>query len=240
MKHKSGIPVYYDLNTSNTSFIKMAYTLKNLGVKNYYFFLKIYDKSLMGIDPYNENLSEETKIRIQREVDRNFWYFIREVVLIAVPGRLKHFGLNRGNLAMLWCLLNSINCALLLPRQNYKTQSACAFYVWLYNGATNNSDIAYFNKKNEDCMNNLTRTKRMLESLPPYLNRYNKKDTNNETFIKSTITHNSIKAMGTPNNPVSADNLGELLPLPSIKFLNCWKNGTRVINPCPKNIILLN
>jgi len=219
---KKLVKIFYDWDTPNDSFVKMAYILKRKKIKNYNFFLKLYDKELVGVDPYDENLSEEMKARIQREVSKNFWYFIRECVKIAVPGRLKPFAINRGNLAMLWCLLNSINAALVLPRQNYKTQSACAFYAWCYNFSTENSSIAFFNKRSENCKENLGRMKRIIEELPPYLQLFSgRKDTINMTYMKNYITQNSVIAYGSANTEANADNLGESSP--SINSIYCWK-----------------
>jgi len=76
----------YDYKTNNISFIKMAKTLKDEGVKNWNFCLTLYDSKLQGIDPYDPDLSLELKARIQKEVMINFWYYIREVVRINSTG----------------------------------------------------------------------------------------------------------------------------------------------------------
>lgn len=205
------VPFIYDWDTPNTSFIKMAHILKNLGVENYCFFLKLYDKNLVGVNIYDEDLSDEIKMRVRREIKRNFWYFVRECVKIAVPGRLKDFAINRGNLAMLWCLLNNINATLILPRQNYKTQSACAFYAWCYSYATENSAMAFFNKRSDNCNENLARMKRILDELPEWLHvKAGRKDTENVTYMKNSQTQNSVIAYGAANTEVNADNLGGL------------------------------
>lgn len=76
----------YQLNTENYSFLKMHKILKDMGIKNNKFFLKLYDKDLRYIDPLDEeNLTLEQQAKIIREVKRNFWYFIREVVRIPRP-----------------------------------------------------------------------------------------------------------------------------------------------------------
>ena len=63
----------YDVNTSNQSFIEMWKLLKDKGVKNNKFFLILYDPGLSGVDPYDPNLSDEMKLRILAEVQKNFW-----------------------------------------------------------------------------------------------------------------------------------------------------------------------
>ena len=45
----------YDIHTKNISFLKMAKYLKEKGIKKYAFMLKLYDKTLVGVDPYSSN-----------------------------------------------------------------------------------------------------------------------------------------------------------------------------------------
>ena len=101
--------VYYDTKTKNTSFLKTCNVLKTLGIKNYKFPLTLYDPKLMGVDPYDPTLSEEMKARVIVELRQNYWYFIREVVHIPVPGGFNVYGLHRGNVALSWCLINNLN-----------------------------------------------------------------------------------------------------------------------------------
>jgi hypothetical protein len=61
----------YDINTTNKSFLKAASTLKKMGVKNNKFMLSLYDKSLIGVDPFSDNLTDKQKIAIFREVSLN-------------------------------------------------------------------------------------------------------------------------------------------------------------------------
>jgi len=78
---------HYHYDTDNVSFIKMYHTLKELGVKNNKFFLLIYDESIKGLNPHDEeNLTEEQKVKIKRECKRNVWYFLREVARIPYYG----------------------------------------------------------------------------------------------------------------------------------------------------------
>lgn len=76
----------YDLQTKNLSFLKMAKEMKDRGIKNYKFILKLYDEKLQGVDPHDKNLSLEMQARIQREVTINYWYYIRECILIPSTG----------------------------------------------------------------------------------------------------------------------------------------------------------
>ena len=84
----------YDFDTSNASFIAMASILRRKGVKNWAFFLKLYDEDLVGVDPYDENLSNEYRLKIIMECKKNMWYFIREVMRIPAPGEPMKFNLS--------------------------------------------------------------------------------------------------------------------------------------------------
>ena len=208
-KKKKTVKVYYDTTTKNVSFLKVHKYLKDLGISNNKFFLKLYDKDLAGVDPYDPTLSLEMKAKILREVRRNFWYLIREVIRIKVPGGIKRYELHRGNLALSFCLSKNINTAIILPRQNYKTVSAVAFYLWLYNFATNNSQMSMANKLTEDAELNIRRLNDMIDELPDYLQLRNPiKDVKNIKKIYSAATKNEVKAMSAANDPVRADACG--------------------------------
>lgn len=99
----------YDYKTQNESFVELAYTLKEEGVKNNSFFLLLLDEGLQGVDPYDPNLSDEMKIRIFNECVNNFWYFIREVVRIPEPGGYTKYLLNKLNLAVSFCMELNLN-----------------------------------------------------------------------------------------------------------------------------------
>lgn len=200
---------YFDVKTTNTSFIKTCNILKNAGVKNYRFPLTIYDTDLVGVDPYDPNLSTEMKVKILQEVRQNFWYFIREVARIPVSGGVNVYGLHRGNLALSWCLVNNISSIIELPRQNGKSISVCVFYLWLYNFATVNSELMLMNKKYDDSQMNLKRIKEMREALPEYLRLIdNKNDKNNTIVLSSAITKNTLVAKPAATDAVTADGLG--------------------------------
>ena len=61
--------------TKNKSFLKMREELKKLGVINCDFFLALSDETLVDVDPYSEDLDQETKIKIINECFSNPWYF---------------------------------------------------------------------------------------------------------------------------------------------------------------------
>lgn len=201
--------VYYHTTTENVSFLKIYRILNDLGIANNRFHLKLYDKTLVDVDPYDPDLTLEQKSRVIKEVKQNFWYFIREIVRIPVAGGVKGYELHRGNLALSWCLSNNINTIIELPRQNYKSISAVIFYLWLYNYATINSEMMLMNKRFEDSKLNLRRIKEIRDELPPYLRFVDeRKDINNLTYLESALNKNKLVAKPTANDEPSADGLG--------------------------------
>jgi hypothetical protein len=201
--------VHYHYDTSNISFIKMYKILKDLGIKNNKFFLKIYDESIKNLNPFDEeNLTVEQKVKIKRECKRNPWYFLREVVRIPVPGGSVRYEIHRGNLALTWCLLNNIDTLIELPRQNYKTQSLLCLMEWIYDMATKNSEIAFLHKKYEDSKMNLDRLKKIRQLLPTYLlPEKSKNDVDNLATIKNSMGNN-ILAKNAAISEEQADLLG--------------------------------
>jgi hypothetical protein len=141
---EDGTRFYYDITTRNVSFLQTHADLKKLGIQNNQFFLKLYDRQLIGVDPFSPNLSNELMERIMMECAMNPWYFRRECVRIPSdgggtgPGSGDRYALNRGNLALSWCFDNCINCYLVIPRQTGKTQSTLVNfnYAFLYEQQT--------------------------------------------------------------------------------------------------------
>jgi hypothetical protein len=213
----NSVPINFtiDLTTTNISFIKMYKILKDLGISNNKFFLILYDSSLQGIDPHNPLLSPEIQARIAVECRRNIWYFLREVVRIPVAGGHTKYKLNRGNLALTWCMINNFNAIEMLPRQNFKTVSALCNYVWFYRFATTNSKIYFGNKEFDDSKLNISRFKDIDKLLPSYLIPISKKDdVDNIIRIKSGVTLNEIIALPSAMDGQKADKIGRGLTSP--------------------------
>ena len=116
---------YYDMGTTNTSFLQVAKDLKRLGIKNCYFMLEIYDISLISVDPYavdpktgKTTLTKDQIARIINECVRNPWYYLREISRIPEQGGDGiPYKANRGNIAQAWCTLHGIDSWLTLPRR---------------------------------------------------------------------------------------------------------------------------
>ena len=167
---------YYDIGTSNKSFLQVAKDLKTLGIKNYYFMLEIYDYSLIDVDPFacdkngNTTLTKDQISSIMLECARNPWYFLREISRIPDQGGTSvPYKANRGNIAQAWCIWKGLDSWLCLPRQQGKTQSALAFQTWMYIFGTTNSQFIFINKDGDNAKTNLRRMLDQINLLPEYM-----------------------------------------------------------------------
>ena len=133
--------------------------------------LLLLDPDLAKINPRDPKLPQVYKVKILRECMYNPWYFLREICRIPDDGNALGvpFRLHRGNMAMLFCLMLNLNTSVILPRQTGKTQSALAWYMYLFNFGTNNAEMSFLNKKFEDSKLNLNRIKAIRDLLPSYL-----------------------------------------------------------------------
>lgn len=222
--------VYYQMSTSNKSFLEMHYYLKQKGIKNNRFFLVLYDKDLAGVDPYDPTLSIVMKQKILRECISNFWYFIREVIRIkdegGAVGSGKRYKLHRGNLALNFGLMCNWNLFVEFPRQHGKTISAVCYYLWLFNFGTTNSEFMFINKKFDDSKLNLKRLKDMRENLPSYLRMSEAygpdgkkiRVPDNTIECQHPRNMNKIRTLPSAKNKVAANNLGRGLTVPFIWY----------------------
>lgn len=209
---------YVDFDTPNISFLKMAALLDAKGIKNNLFFLKLYNKKLRGVNPYDKNLSDEQKFMIFKECSENRWYFYREVFRVGETGATTDVGggiefiLNRGNLALLWAEELNISSYLIMPRQKGKTWAVVADSTWTHQ-FVRNSTILHFNKNQSDANGNLRRISQAISMLPLYLQHSNidnleasdkRKVKNNEKTIRN-ILDSTIEAMASAGNEAKAD-----------------------------------
>lgn len=201
----------YDFNTTNESAIEVAKQLKDLGIENPYIHLQLYDKSLVGVDPFDEeHLTLRQKAKIKKEIRINLWYYLREIVRIKETGGTTRYKFHRGNIAQTYCFLLNLDVIELLPRQNGKTIGAVCNYSWLYNFATINMDGIFSNKQLADSQLNIARLNSVTELLPSYLKTHlnEKTDTDNLDKIRCDENNNSIKAVPSPKDISSAEKIG--------------------------------
>jgi hypothetical protein len=230
---RPNITPYIHTETKNVSFIKMQHLLERLGIENNSFFLVLYDRRLLNIDPYDQNLTMEQQLMVAQECKNNYWYFIREIARIPVPGAKLGIGggvpyeLNRGNLAMSFCLLNNYKFWVEIPRQMGKTFGMAAWYLWLQNFGTTASEFLYMNKSHDDAKNNLRRTKDIRDLIPEYLQFIKVTEEKGEKIIdnpdniesiENKLTHNRIVTKPSATSKDRANNIGRGMTQPNQWF----------------------
>lgn len=224
---------FYDLQTSNKTFLQVAKDLQTLKIKNFYFMLEIYDYSLVNVDPYQCDdkgrctLSKDQITRILNECMRNPWYFLREIARLPDQGGSPvRYKANRGNIAQAWCITKGLDSWLCLPRQQGKTMSALSFESWMYLFGTSNSQFIFINKSGPDAKENLNRLRQLIELLPEYMQCESvvsldgtvTKGVKNATKIANPVNNNSviIKAQATSRD--KALSLARGLTAPVLHF----------------------
>lgn len=205
-----------DYKTTNQSFLRMASLYREMGVQNCLFPLTLFQPELQGVDPHDEDLPNEIKIKIGLECRVNFWYFIREVVRIppvAGPKPIPYIA-NRGNLALSWLFLNNLDTALIQPRQTGKSVSTDCVMVWLtYIGATNTT-INLLTKDHTLRTKNVERLKKIRDYLPKFLVNISNRDSDNQTDLTCRRLDNSYLTAVAQNSESAANNLGRGLTSP--------------------------
>lgn len=222
---ENGTNYYIDTTTRNVSFLQTASDLQKIGIKNNLFMLKLYNRDLVGVDPYDPALSKNQMANILVECMMNPYYYLREVARIPEQGGGVGVGsgspfiLHRGNLAMTFCFLHCIDCYLLLPRQCFKTHSTIALLEWAYLFGTTNSQFNFLNKQQSDSDANLAKFKSHKAVLPIWMQqKYNfievdgevkiNKGTDNVRTIKNPVTQNWIESKPSARTEEAADGIG--------------------------------
>lgn len=219
VKKRKPIP---DFHTKNQSFLDVYNDLKKLGVKNNKFFLMIYDKSLIGVDPYQPILPLETQLKIQFEVLINPWYWLREICRIPEDGSPIEIGggspfiLDRNSVATWYCFLHGIPHYASKPRQCGKTQDAIAKFNYAYHYGSAASTILFFSKDAALAKTNLYRLKCQRDMMPAFMQMRVDirddgtvvKEVDNITTMRNPINGNTIKIMPKANSADMATRLG--------------------------------
>jgi len=174
-----------DYNTPNLSFLKLSILLNKMGVQNNLFFLSLFDKDLVGIDPHDlKDPSLELRQRISWESKVNPWYFLREVCRITASGMgAVPYVLNRSNLAQAWLYFNSINSFQVMPRQIGKTIGTAALQVWALYLAARDAAWGMFCRGNKLQYENVDRFKKIRDALPQWMLYQTANDTNNKEGV---------------------------------------------------------
>ena len=217
MYGQTNTTIYYHMSTTNKSFLEMHKYLEDSGISNNRFMLVLLDPDLARIDPHDPNLSTMMKTKVFKEILYNPWYYFREVVRIPDSGQATgvKFQLNRGNLALIFCLMLNLNTFLEEPRQTGKTISSLCWYLYLFNFGTANAEMSFLNKKLDDSKLNLQRIREIRELLPSYLKMDQAfapdgsriKGKNNVETLQHPVNNNRIRTVASARNKVAAASL---------------------------------
>ena len=212
--------------TKNTSFIRMMIVLKRMGIKNNTFFLSLFQPELENVDPFDPNLSNETKTKILVEAKLNPWYFFRECLHVPTPGGLEgYFRLSRGNLAAMFAFFNDVDFGLIMPRQtgkSYVSQSIICYVLYILG---DNLNVAHFDKDQNNCVNIIRTIKDLRNGMPPWMYEKSVGDTDRKESISYARKNNSYLTFPGPTDERAAAKQGRglslsLIHLDEIAFIN--------------------
>lgn len=200
--------IHYE--TKNKSFLKLAEIYYKMGIENNAFHLSILNKDLIGVDPFSDFLSIETKALILQECKDNFWYFLREILRIPVPGSLipTNFEANRANIGLYWLFFNHVMTLIVILRQTGKTTTLMALVVYLLDLGTTNTFVNLLTKSEGLKAETLSKVKALFEELPDYLNFSTKKDIFNSDEVKLLALDNKLKGNLSSSSPKQAEKVG--------------------------------
>lgn len=205
-----------DTQTTNQSFLDLAYLYRDMGIRNNAFHLTLLQPELSGWDPFDENLPIEIRAKMAFECKFNPWYFFREIVRLppnSGPEPIQ-FKANRGNIALYWCFFNHIDGANIQPRQTGKSGSTDCLVVDLMYLTAENTKIMMITKDDMLRQFNIERLKGIRDWLPPWLYTITGEDANNQKELTCAALGNSYITGVGRSSETAANNLGRGLTSP--------------------------
>lgn len=205
-----------NMDTTNDSFKRLSLLYRDMGIDNHAFPLALHNPELVGVDPFDPDLSVENVILIAAETKANPWYYFREIA--KAPGRSSpepvKFKAHRGNICLFWLFFNHVTIILEQIRQTGKSFGADTLMTYLMNGGTNNTQINLITKDETLRSNNLARLKEIQELLPYYLNMKRKNDLANTEMLTTRLLGNEYRSHLPNKSPKAALNVGRGLTSP--------------------------
>lgn len=207
---------YYDFGCKNESFLLTAKELKTLGIKNYYFMLRIDNPRVADIDPFKPNITDQEAQALMQEYRNNLWFFARTAVRMRTDKGIVPYGLHRGLAAALWCFERHQDHCLNEPRQTWKTTGTIGGPVlWAFQ-LSSNLHVHFFGKETDNTKRNLAHLKNNIDLLPEWLQfkRYVgddgkvKKARRSTEILENTLLHNSVEIHPKPASLSHAQGLG--------------------------------
>lgn len=205
-----------NLETTNDSWIKIVSIYKEMGIKNHAFPLALVDRSLVGIDPFDPEISLENQIRVAAECKINPWFYFREIARVGGSDDVvaNKFQANRGNVSLFWSFFNHITYMLIQIRQTGKSFSTDTLMTYLLNIRCVNTQINLLTKDDTLRSENLNRLRDIADELPFYLKQRGKGDISNTEELSIKSLGNKYRGHLPQKSPKMALNVGRGLTSP--------------------------
>lgn len=198
-----------DVNTKNTSWVRLAGLLKHMGIKNHAFPLALHNKELVGLDPFSPNLTKFQILSIIQEATENPWYFFREIATLSAQGAdRQHILANRMNISLWWLFFNHITSLTIIGRQQGKSVSLFSLTAYLLTNGAINTDIHLLTKDDDLRVKSVADVKNILEDLPWYFNLKTRHDAYNTERITIGSLGNTLHTSVAQASTKSAANIG--------------------------------
>ena len=207
---------WYDFGCKNESFLLTAKELKTLGIKNYYFMLRIDNPRVADIDPWNPHITRQEVELLMNEFKHNMWSFIRMAVRLRTQKGVVPYGLHRGLAAALWCFERHQDFCLCEPRQTWKSSGLVGGPIqWAFQ-LSQNLTMHFFGKDSDNTKNNLSSLKDDIALLPEWCQfiRYMddagkiKKARQSTEILQNNLFHNRLEIHPKPASFTHAQSLG--------------------------------
>lgn len=205
-------------NTTNVSWLRHADLLSKMGIKNYASILATLDPRLIGVDPFDPGLDDITQERILVECKENPWYYFREVARVPPSASPNPFPLRaeRGNIALFFLALNSIDVGFTQIRQTGKTLNCLELIDYLLLIKCMNTKIAFMTKDNGLRTDSIAEMKSIRKYLPPFIANFHKDDADNSSAITVKNMNNELESMVPGKNRDEALKRGRGFTVPII------------------------
>lgn len=212
-RYPTAIP---NIETTNVSFLRLATLYREMGIKNHAFPLALVDRDLVGVDPFDINISLENQLKIAVECKLNPWFFFREILKAPAQagGEAIRFEANRGNHALFWSFFNHITILLIQIRQTGKSFSTDGLMTYLLNIRCSKTEINLLTKDDTLRAANIKRLKDIDHELPFYLKQRSKNDLNNTEELTVKSLGNRYRGHLPQKSPKLAYNVGRGLTSP--------------------------
>ena len=197
-----------DYSPENKLWIIEAKKLELMGVKNNKFFLSLLNPNLKGVDPYDPNLSDETKRDILAESKINYWYKLRTQRAPGESGSgIRKLEPNRMIIALSWLYLSHITVYLVAPRQVGKSFIIWVLVGWLITIRCEDTSVNLVTKNRKLLVESVDDVKKIIATYPDYLNTRTKDDTDNTVEVSIASLGNKLETHLSSADPVHANNV---------------------------------